>query len=66
LHKGREFDQQGFHVRIIDEHDREFNLAAFEELLWRRGELAMPKRPKGERRPADVGAAETPTITEDD
>ena len=32
LHKATEFDQQGFHVRIIDEHDREFNLAAFEEL----------------------------------
>ena len=32
LRKAKEFDQQGFHVRIIDEHDREYNLAAFEEL----------------------------------
>ena len=32
LHKAKEYDQQGFHVRIIDEHDREYNLAAFEEL----------------------------------
>ena len=32
LQKGKEFDQQGFHVRIIDGHDREYNLAAFEAL----------------------------------
>ena len=45
LHKAREFDQRGFHVRIIDEHNREYNLAAFAALHGGPGE-PMPKSGK--------------------
>ena len=53
LHKAREFDQRGFHVRIIDEHNREYNLAAFEALHGGPGDPG----PKGGKAAAAVSGA---------
>jgi hypothetical protein len=44
LKKGKELDQQGFHVRIIEETGQEFSLTGFQENRGR-GTSALPKCP---------------------